>query len=251
MPQIMRNEAVKSFYRMRQALGVLGLMLPLALIVGGFMWLDGMRPSISDYYHTALRDVLVGTLCAIAMFLIFYRGHARGEGERLSDDCVSTVGGIAALGVAFLPNASTDPEVGVASFSQMVVGMQAAAIGHYLSAIVFLGCLAYLNIMKFAKSANPARRRIYLWCGWLIAVMTLATIIASAFKVMGPEGPQRIVNQYMLVLWFEAIAIWAFAVSWLTKGRADVALVSLVKSVQPDAAEKGARPDADEDEARA
>ena len=51
--------------------------------------------------------------------------------------------------------------------------------------------------------------------------LTGAVIVASWFKVMGPEGPQRVVNHALLVLWGEAIAIWAFAVAWLVKGRVE------------------------------
>jgi hypothetical protein len=58
--------------------------------------------------------------------------------------------------------------------------------------------------------------------------MTVATIVASWFKVMGPAGPQDIVNRYLLVLWFEAVAVWAFALSWLAKGRAEESLSRLL-----------------------
>ena len=57
--------------------------------------------------------------------------------------------------------------------------------------------------------------------------MTGFVIVASWFKIRGPSGPQTIVNDWRLVLWFEALAIWAFAVAWLTKGRADHALTRL------------------------
>jgi len=31
--------------------------------------------TISLYYYTGMRDVLVGALCAIALFMFFYKGH--------------------------------------------------------------------------------------------------------------------------------------------------------------------------------
>ncbi len=240
MPEAMRDDVVRSFYRMRRALGVLGFVLPLALIAGGLLSLGNVAPSISDYYHTLLRDILVGTLTAIGVFLICYRGHGLEGRERLSDDLVTTVGGIAALGVAFLPNAA--PVAGglaaacklgatdsCGSVAQAMLGYRAASIGHYLSAIVFLSALAWLSLVRFARTARPLRRRIYRACGWVIVAMTLATIVASWFKVMGPEAPQAVVNRWLLVLWFEAIAVWAFSISWLTKGRADEAVVAIVR----------------------
>ncbi|MCX7889043.1 MAG: hypothetical protein N2422_04850 [Rhodobacteraceae bacterium] len=215
------DDVVRSFYRMRQALGYLGLLLPVTLILGGLVSLGRVEPSISDYYHTLLRDVFVATLAAIGVFLISYRGYARTPGERISDDQVTTVAGMAALGVAFLPNATGG---GPASFSQDLLGMRGAAAGHYLSAIVFLSCLGWLSLVRFARTKDARRRRIYLACGWVIVAMTAATIAASWFKVRGPAGPQAVVNGWRLVLWFEAIAVAAFAVSWLVKGRADMVL---------------------------
>jgi hypothetical protein len=246
MTEEMRDDVVRSFYRMRQALGVLGLVLPVALILGGIAALGGVEPSISDYYNTLMRDVFVGTLSAIGVFLICYRGHGLSGRERLSDDTVSTLAGVAALGVAFLPNApplaegalaaacARDPGLACSSVAQQVLGFRAASIGHYASAIVFLGGLAHLSLVRFARSASRARRRIYLASGAIIVAMTAATIVASWFKVIGPAGPQEFVTRYRVVLWTEAVAVWAFALAWLTKGRADQALFGLLRRRRPD-----------------
>jgi hypothetical protein len=101
------------------------------------------------------------------------------------------------------------------------LGYKLAAAAHYLCAITFLSGLAAMCLRKFARTTRPLRRRIYRACGWTIVAMTLAVIVASWFKIRGPEGPQRVVVDGMLVLWFEAIAIWAFALAWLVKGRVE------------------------------
>ena len=222
-----RAEHVRSFYRVRQALGFLGLILPVLLIAGGLLSLGGVEPSISDYYHTLLRDIFVGTLAAIGIFLIAYPGHARQDGEWLSDDRLTTLAGIAALGVAFFPNEDRLRDPVILSPTQLLLGQTQAAIGHYACAVVFLALLGILCLCRFARTTHPARRRIYRACGWMILAMTLAVIIASWFKIRGPAGPQKVVNDWMLVLWFETVAIWAFALAWLTKGRADLALARI------------------------
>lgn len=227
MPETLREELIVSFYRVRQALGYLGFFLPLALILGGALSLGEVEPSISDYYHTVLRDIFVGTMCAIGIFLIAYPGHRRGGGEWVSDDMVTSVAGIAAFGVAFFPNEGMSPVPAVNSVTQMLLGHDLAAKGHYLSAIVFLSALAYICLVKFARTASPARRRIYRASGWTILVMTVATVTASVFKVAGPPVPRAVVIDYQLVLWFEAVAVWAFSVSWLTKGRAEQSILRL------------------------
>ena len=227
MPDEFRQEVLTSFYRVRQALGYLGLVLPVALVIGGVLSLGGVEPSISDYYYTVLRDIFVGSMFAIAIFLIAYPGHARRGGEWLSDDTITTVAGVAALGVAFFPNQG--PGRGdVLTVTQQALGVQAAAIGHYLSALVFLGCLAWMCLVKFSRTAKPARRRIYRSCGWAIAALTGIVVVASVIKIWGSGTPQRIVVDWLVVLWAEALAIWAFSIAWLTKGRADHSLARIL-----------------------
>lgn len=243
-----RDELVISYYRVRQSLGYLGFVLPFLLILGGLLSLGAVEPSISDYYHTILRDVFVGVIVAIGLFLIAYPGHQAETGQVLSDDRMTSLAGVAALGVAFFPNEQRlqgaslgganlgGANLGGANLQsanlesplQLLLGHQAAAIGHYLSALIFLTLLGVMCLRRFAKSAKPGRRRIYQICGGTILVMTLCVLVASWFKVRGPSGPQGFVNGYLLVLWFEAIAVWAFSIAWLTKGRADLALARLL-----------------------
>lgn len=216
-----RDDVVRAYYRMRKMLGWLGFVLPFLLILGGWISQGAVEPSLSDYYHTLMRDAFVGVLTAIGLFLITYPGHGRVAGEHLSDDLITTVAGLAAFGVAYFPNEMRTNANLLGSITQQAMGYKAAAVAHYLSAILFLSALAALCLRKFARTAKPLRRRIYRACGWTIVTMTLAVIVASWFKVMGPKGPQGIVNHGLLVLWGEAIAIWAFAVAWLVKGRVE------------------------------
>lgn len=228
MPGPDRDDIVRSYYRVRQTLGLLGLILPFLLVGGGILSLGSVEPSISDYYHTILRDVLVGVITAIGVFLMAYPGHHRASDEFLSDDRITTVAGIAALGVAFFPNEDRLKSLKLETPTQLVLGHQWAAFAHYASAIVFLVLLGMICLKRFSKTASIRRRSVYRWCGWTVLVMTAFVIVASWFKIRGPSGPQSIVNDFRLVLWFEALAIWAFAVAWLTKGRADHAISFLL-----------------------
>ena len=225
MSEATREELLQSFYRVRSALGYLGFSLPFMLILGGVLSHQGIAPSISDYYHTVLRDIFVGTMCAIALFLISYSGHKRTQGEWLTDDLVTTLAGIAAFGVALFPNEGPEGVL-PSSLPQLALGRHIASYGHYISAMAFFLCLAYMCLLKFAKTAKPKRRRIYKSCGYVILVMTVLILIASFIKirVIGPSH-DFVVNNY-IVLWFEAIAIWAFSIAWLTKGRAEKALAN-------------------------
>lgn len=70
---------------MQQLLGYLGLALPISMILYAMMSGTGLQPSISDFYFTPMGDVLVGTLCAIGVFLLCYRGYAPLIRQRISD----------------------------------------------------------------------------------------------------------------------------------------------------------------------
>jgi hypothetical protein len=221
MPDPNRDDVVRAYYRIRRAVGWLGLALPLVLVVGGLASQRAVEPSISDYYHTLMRDAFVGVLTAIGLFLIAYPGHARQGSERLSDDVITTIAGLAAFGVAYFPNEVRTNANLLGSITQQALGAKVAAGAHYVSAIVFLSTLAAMCLGRFARTARPLRRRIYRACGWTIVATTAAVIVASWFKIRGPEAPQRLVNDTLMVLWFEVVAVWAFGLAWLVKGRVE------------------------------
>lgn len=223
MSETTQEELVLSYMRVRRALGYLGLLFPLLLILGGYLAESAILPSVSDYYHSTMRDIFVGSLFAIGVFLISYKGHPLRGRERLSDDAVATVAGISAFGVALFPNEGAADRV--ESFAQFTLGFQAAAIGHYVSALIFLGALAYFCLVKFAKTARPYRRRIYLACGSFILIGGVLAAVASGFKVYGTPAQRGFVVEYNIVLWLEAAGIWAFGISWLTKGRAEMSQI--------------------------
>lgn len=220
-----RKDMVLSYHRVRTALGVLGMTLPCVLIIGGLTDYHRIEPSISDFYHTTYRDIFVGTLCAIGVFLICYRGYGRRQDEYINDDWLGTVAGVSAFGVALFPNES--PTAQIATMTQNLVGIGISPIFHYASAVMFFSCLAVFCLAKFARSAKPRRRRIYLACGWTIVLALFGIAGASAIKILGSGPVQAFVVDYGLVFWFEAVGIWAFGLSWLVKGQADITLIRL------------------------
>ncbi|MDB5524406.1 MAG: hypothetical protein JWM58_2169, partial [Rhizobium sp.] len=88
---------LRSFLLMRTLIGVMGILLPLALLlVDGFLFEGGKpRGSLSAYYYSGMRDVFVSCLCVTAFFLIFYKFF-----ERNLENSLSAVAGVAAVGVA-------------------------------------------------------------------------------------------------------------------------------------------------------
>src|SRR5215470_5098220 len=74
-----RNDLIISYVFLRQIVGCVGSLLPIALITGNLMFSATVRESISGYYYTPMRNVFVGALCALGVFLIAYDDHDKLE----------------------------------------------------------------------------------------------------------------------------------------------------------------------------
>ncbi len=113
------NPAARAFIRsylvMRLAIGLLGVVLPVLLVVVDWWFLDTHRPvrgSMSAYYHSSARDVFVGGLVATGLFLLTYMSAKK----RTYDYVLSTAGGVLVIIVALLPTARDGRELGMGGF---------------------------------------------------------------------------------------------------------------------------------------
>ena len=81
---------VISYMTLRKSVGCLGIALPFVLAFGLMFdrylalerWQWFVEPSISAYYHTDMRNIFVGILCAIGVFLFSYRPYTGKEFDR-------------------------------------------------------------------------------------------------------------------------------------------------------------------------
>ena len=126
------RENAQAYRRLHVTLGLVGVFLPLLLALGGLMADGHVQPSISDFFHTTQRDLFVGGLVAIGIFLAAHRGFHRHPGRWLSPDLIALVAGLSAIGVAFFPNESDT----VTTFTQKELGLSLAPVFHYLSALL-------------------------------------------------------------------------------------------------------------------
>lgn len=230
----MSQEAdVMSYLAVRRALGLLGIALPLALYAYARPFGYGMQPSISEFYHTQMGDVVVGSLVAIGVFLIAYKGYPRLPGERLSDQVVSTIAGLAAIGVALFP--VVPPELAdcatrdclsvVGSPVQGIVAHWCAfAWIHFASAMVFFLALTVFCFFLFPRGDQTgdgrvnwhgAKNRLYFICGALLTLSFAALLIYA----LVPSGTKSTFRAGNYVFWWETVAVFAFATSWLAKGK--------------------------------
>jgi hypothetical protein len=154
-----------------------------------------------------MRDVFVGSMCAMAVFFMSYRGYER------QDALAGKLACVFALGVALFP---------VAPLGSVIVHQKIAGIVHLLCALSFFFTLAYFSLVLFRKTdpaAAPTPRKlqrnaVYTGCGYtILACIALVLVVkATDWDIAHPTLTP--------VFWLEAVAIVAFGLSWITKGEA-------------------------------
>ncbi|HEX4723127.1 MAG TPA: DUF998 domain-containing protein [Pseudonocardiaceae bacterium] len=198
-----RSALVHSYLFMRRAIGLIGMALPVVLIVGNLIWPPGLLlDSISNAYYTPLRGVFVGSMSALGVFLVSYRGYGA------VDDITGDVAGIGAIGLALFP---TTPNTGATS-GQVVVGdLHTAFAGVFFLALVFFCLFLFPRTIPGVRPLARKRQRnvVYRVTGVLIFVSIVLIGIVKFTSVAASLHP---------MLWLETIAILAFGVAWAVKG---------------------------------
>lgn len=203
--KLSESSLVVSYLELRKAIGIIGIVLPIILYFGGLiLFQTGLQSSISRYYHTDMRDVLVGTLVAVGIFLFAYKGYK-------GDAIFGKLACVFAIGVALFPCTPS----GAVSNTARIIG-----IFHLIFTVLFFGTLIYFSYFLFTKSDQKTlpkkkqqRNVVYKTCGIVMTICLLGIVISFFFPyLMAWLGSP--------IFWFEAGAIWSFGISWFTKGEA-------------------------------
>lgn len=214
------NELVTSYLKVRKAIGYTGISLPILLILYSLIAdRSGPKDSISAYFYSGGREILVGCLFAIGVFLYSYKGFDK-DTRKPKDKTVSRLAAIGAVGVAFSPmswaksGAAIEP---VPTWLQSLFGKPVASGLHGAFALLFFASIATFCLVNFCRSepgTEPdAEKRfnngIYRSLGVFIILCTIAFAVGSLLSIPGP-----------FVFWAETLAVWAFGLSWIIKGEA-------------------------------
>jgi len=187
----------KSYFSLRGAVGLIGMILPFALMLGNYLLFDGefVLPTISQYYHSPMRDVFVGGLISIASFLFFYSGYGK------EDRVAGILAGFLALGVVFFPTSTT----ATSNDGQF----------HGFFAITLFVVLAVISIFDFPRKrpGNPKRPTdtLQVICGLVMLGCVIAVALYYATRGFAK-------SEGCFVFIAESIALIAFGVSWFTEG---------------------------------
>ncbi|MCW9034548.1 MAG: hypothetical protein OQJ97_10040 [Rhodospirillales bacterium] len=201
-----------SYLTLRKAVGYLGLSLPLTLAIGALIIFkeETIRGSISAYYYSDMRDVFVGTMCALALVLFSYKGYEK------KDDIAGDLACLFAVGIAVFPTSPAES----ATLFQTIIGYI-----HLTCAGLFFMILAYFSYCLFTKTdpTKPLtpqaklRIQIYKFCGLTIIASILLIVVITVFF----RSFEEFFVSYKF--WLESVAIFAFSFSWLIKGKSFLA----------------------------
>ncbi len=210
-----------STHRHRAIIGMLGAALP--LLVWFVAWLRPVDPSlparmdsISAYYYSGAVALFTGILASLAVYFITYDGYD--NPDRRKDRIAALVAALAAIGVALFPTGAPLKGLALPWWREEVGKL------HFVSAGVLFGAFIFFALVLFPKSSKPqeelpldkrVRNAVYRLCGVLMAVCMVWVVLRIQ------EGQD--------IFWLEAVALWAFALSWLVKSRADWTAMQLLR----------------------
>ena len=188
--RIFEAQAVRSYLYLSLGIGLIAALLPVLLVIaGGYQTHDSM----SSFYHDTVgptRDILVGSLCAVGVFLFLFHGLSVVENWLLN------LAGAAIIAVALIPSPG-DTTYG-------------SALLHRGSAIVFfvlIGIVAiFLSKGRIKRLKDERKKR------WFATAYN----VAGAAMVALP-GIVAVLHGRHWVLLAEWAGIWSFSAYWFLK----------------------------------
>jgi hypothetical protein len=204
------NSLIINYLTLRKAIGLLGILLPVVLLMSSVFRNAPLEISISHYYHSPMRDFFIGVMCSVGLFLFCYNGY-----KKTKDGLASRIAGLLAFGVAFLPTTFKDPA------RPCNPGFEGDATGilHLACAALFFLTLALISLFLFTKTdglITPQKRirnRIYKVCG--IAMILCLVLMVLYFAIPGIKCEYQSMKP---VFFLEAFGLFFFGASWLIKG---------------------------------
>jgi uncharacterized membrane protein len=200
---VLQKHMLGTYRSLSRSIAVIGIALPVLLWVGDLV-LDhtALRESMSAYYYSGMRNVFVGALFSIGVFLYLYKGFSTKENWALN------TAGALAVGVALLP---TSPAIGTRTSTSPL---------HAILAVCFFLCIAYVCVFRASdtllliKDARKAGqfRSTYRTLGLL---MVVSPAIAVGLTFLFESSTQK----HDLLFFVEAMAVWIFGAYWIVKGR--------------------------------
>ncbi|MBN2239825.1 MAG: hypothetical protein JW712_08620 [Dehalococcoidales bacterium] len=188
-------------------------------MVSGVVLFGSVQDSLSDYYRLGSRDVFIGMLLVVAIFLLKYKGYDK------IDNIAGTLAAACALCVIVFPN-----DAG---------GWQ--SVVHFVSATGLFIIFAFFCLFLFTKTRDSRpndlwhtiisfrfgriksntpemrnkkkRNKVYVGCGLF---MLTGMIITVVYNLCWQDTILSLARPVLILEW---LMIWAFGIAWLVKGQ--------------------------------
>ncbi len=229
-----KDELQLSQYRLRQGIGWVGAFIPTSMLLSVLMFGAEMKGSISAwYYQPVFSTFFIGPLWAVGVYMFLYQGYSTLpkpiEDSRflrpfrwfLSDATLTTIAGAAAIVIATVPTLAPEAAA-VHCANPQAFSLHWPQAVHIIAAFSFFAITGLMSLVYFTDSDKDRslwsvkKRRanlIFKTCGWVIFA---GLALMAAAVLLGWDCTNRPIAHP--VFWFEAVAVFAFAISWLVKG---------------------------------
>lgn len=185
--------------------GVVIIALPLVLVIGSAIGVTATLPwSVSEYYYTSMRGILVGGFCAFGILLV------RAQSNK-AEMFLTTIAGILMIASALVP---TTPIV--ATHAEIIIGSIHLMLISTVTILAGTICLYYFSRGggNQATWLKPARAAICRVCGALILLLVITVFASSWF----PSTP--VLASAHLTLWAEVAFLIAFGIACIARSGA-------------------------------
>lgn len=209
------NDLVFSYLALRRFIGIVGILLPVALVLIARRAENErvIQASISAYYYTSAGDVFVITICVLCAFLLTYKGYDTMEKILLR------LAAVCGVGLTLFPTKWKE-DGGMLANSAHVKHTDVPGIGelefHWIFAAVFFLSLSTISIFFFTKSRDQDnliekaddqwltqkswRNIIYITMG-IIMVVTMVVILTYAVSNTVKKAFGDFSLIYFMALW--------------------------------------------------
>lgn len=206
------SNVLKSYFLLRVGMAGIGILMPLILWFGGLLLNVKLQTAISLYYHTPMRNVLVGCLFAVGSFLYLYKGFNKGE------NMASNIAGFLAIGIAIFPTSIIKKAVDPSQIPTCLIlppecETFTAPLLHIICAISFFLMIA-ICIFTGSKTIEGLREKsrqlFYKKIYTFLSIGMIAFPLLSVLLV-------RLLGQNLPTFFVQLICIWNFSAYWIIK----------------------------------
>ena len=196
------------YIKLRVGMAYLAFIFPLIFLISSFILRrTDFQDSISAYYFSrdTERNLFVGILICIGIFLHLYEGYS------VLEDRILSLAGVFAIGIALVPMGTIGWEV----FGQRVTL-------HGIFAALFFACIHIVAIWLSETTLSDLegkRRRFFEKRYKIVSGIMIGSIIIALAAYLLPKTWLLERFNGKLVFWVETVGVWCFAAFWYYKTR--------------------------------